>query len=94
MVNLRLRPDQNVQAERAVGHGEFDGLSHRPLAVRRVHHHQQIHVTPRLRPAISVRAEEDDLIRVELLGDDPGEGADGAHGHALAAMDVRYVKFV
>src|SRR5262249_17991075 len=50
------------------------------------HDHEDIHVAVGVRPAVGLRAEEDDLVGPELLGHLTGEAADDAHGDARAAV--------
>jgi hypothetical protein len=73
-IDLPWRADHEVQFERFLeraGNPDclFDHVSGR-------HDHQEVDIALGVRPAIGVGAEEDDLLRMEPLGNPPGEAAD------------------
>jgi len=55
---------------------------------RSIHHDQQVYITFRARPAVSIRTEQDDLVRRILRGDLLNDGLDGAAWNAAALVDI------
>ncbi len=50
------------------------------------HNHKNIDVAVGVRPSIGVRAKQNDLVRLELLGDITRKLADDPHGHIRPAI--------
>ena len=54
---------------------------------------KDIHVAVGVRPAVGVRAEEDDLLRLEPLGHFAGKAADDARGYVRTAIPPHRPRF-
>lgn len=78
------RTNNDVQREwHRDRHSDFERLI-QLIAGR--HDHQDIDVAVGVRRAVGMRAEEDDLLRMEPLGDLAGEASDDRFGNIRAAI--------
>jgi hypothetical protein len=79
-------PDNEVERERP-----FEGLanSNRLIGdVGRRHDHKQINVALAVRPAVRIRAEKDNSLGMELVGDLPGKAPDGGQRHVRRRVAI------
>jgi hypothetical protein len=90
-LHLLWRPDDEVQGKRRV-QGKLDSRCHAELAAGR-HDDEDVHIAVVVRGAIGVRAEEDDLLGMELLRHVAREAADDPHRDVLAAIPERLAGF-
>lgn len=76
--------NDDVQWKRRVdGEADLDGL---PQLIPARHDDQNVHIAVGVRLAVGVRAEEDNLLRLEFFGDLAGKAADRGLRHIRAAI--------
>jgi hypothetical protein len=83
--------DDDVQRKRRIAF-ELDFYCLIELISRR-HDHEDVDVTVGVRSAISMRAEQDDLVGLKAFGDLTGKSTNQAHGNVRSAVPAGQASF-